>query len=47
MIRTINMTFEEKDFKKLANEKRLVSEKNQKKVSWEDFILFRILGVVL
>ncbi len=39
MVRTINITFDEKDFKRLENTKNQLSIIEKRVVSWENFIL--------
>lgn len=47
MIRTINVTFEEKEFKALQKEKWKCAEEREQRLSWEDFILIKCVDKVI
>lgn len=38
-MKTLNITFDDKEYKKLNNAKELISIINAKELSWHDFIL--------
>lgn len=44
MVRTINITFDEKDFKKIENAKNQLSIIEKRVVSWENFVWLAVFG---